>query len=289
MSSRYALALALFAYGCLDAPRFEVADDGRGNSRAVGQGGNDDMVRIPETTFADASSLPADNDDDDDDENNGKGKPKDGGSSGGGGSSSGGSSSGTPPPPPGVSVPAFWLDAREVTVAAYGACVDAGACTTPHAGEGCTYVLGLLDHPVTCVTRAQAQAFCAYRGKRLVRNMEFTAAAAGSARRPFPWGVEPPSGQRLNACGSECGGRSMYNAQDGYAKTAPVGSFPLGRSPDGVHDLAGNVAEWVDASSASITRGGHHADADAAQVASFSLRAIDEEAAPTVGFRCARD
>lgn len=35
-------------------------------------------------------------------------------------------------------------------------------------------------------------------------------------------------------------------AGDGYVFTAPVGSFPRGRSPFGVEDLAGNVREWVE-------------------------------------------
>jgi formylglycine-generating enzyme required for sulfatase activity len=33
---------------------------------------------------------------------------------------------------------------------------------------------------------------------------------------------------------------------DGFAELAPVGSFPLGRTPDGIDDLAGNVEEWVE-------------------------------------------
>ena len=31
---------------------------------------------------------------------------------------------------------------------------------------------------------------------------------------------------------------------DGYAETAPVGSYPRGASPFGIEDLAGNVFEW---------------------------------------------
>ena len=32
---------------------------------------------------------------------------------------------------------------------------------------------------------------------------------------------------------------------DGYAFTAPAGSFPAGAAPCGALDLAGNVSEWV--------------------------------------------
>jgi formylglycine-generating enzyme required for sulfatase activity len=58
----------------------------------------------------------------------------------------------------------------------------------------------------------------------------------------------------LNACGKECTAwgkknhvdeQAMYEVDDGYANTAPVGSFPAGASRYGVEDVVGNVWEWV--------------------------------------------
>jgi formylglycine-generating enzyme required for sulfatase activity len=37
----------------------------------------------------------------------------------------------------------------------------------------------------------------------------------------------------------------MYETDDGWVGTAPVGSYPLGRTQAGVDDMIGNVFEWT--------------------------------------------
>src|SRR5690606_8663392 len=112
----------------------------------------------------------------------------------------------------------------------------------------------------------------------------------GAARRAHPWGDEPPSAAHLNACGAECAARGMYEASDGYAASAPRGSFPAGRTPEGVWDLAGNVAEWVDAAPASLVLGGSYEDVDPLTVSSGHARPVlPTTRRPTIGFRCAKD
>jgi formylglycine-generating enzyme required for sulfatase activity len=59
---------------------------------------------------------------------------------------------------------------------------------------------------------------------------------------------------RLNACGTECATwmsnhlettGTMYDGDDGFPATAPVDSFPAGKSADGIVNMAGNVMEWT--------------------------------------------
>jgi sulfatase modifying factor 1 len=313
---------------CIDAPQIDtdVASSGgapdpssAGGASAVSRE-RDGMVLVPAATFDVTSGVsttavtPQAKDEGDQQGNNGNGKgkkpPKGGGGAapdagaGGDGGGSPPSGGGAPPvdagaPPSGgggtpapsatqVAVPAFWLDAVEVTVASYRGCLASGACTAPAVGAGCTLAAGLEAHPVNCVTADQARAFCTWNAKRLVRNDEWTAATSGDARRVYPWGAEPPAADRLNACGLECAAASMYTTSDGYVSTAPAGSFPLGRSPEGALDLAGNVAEWVEGALAPTARGGSYADVAAVAVTSSSLVA-NAAPGPTVGFRCAAD
>src|SRR5207249_1170189 len=80
----------------------------------------------------------------------------------------------------------------------------------------------------------EAMAYCAWRGEEtsLLTETQWERAARGDAGRRFPWGDEEPTPELMN-----------YQAGP-FRHVTPIGFYPLGRTPDGVFDLAGNVFEW---------------------------------------------
>ena len=170
-----------------------------------------------------------------------------------------------------VSVSPFCVDEFEVSTALYKKCSDEGECKrggmtndwsgiTDHDKKAFDPLCNLRDpdtrgtHPVNCVDWEMASIFCHSYAKRLPTEAEWEFAARGPDGRKYPWGDEPPSAKYLNACGKEClawGQKNqveetaMYPADDHWPNTAPVGSFPDGKSRYGVQDVVGNVWEWV--------------------------------------------
>ncbi|MBI2572174.1 MAG: SUMF1/EgtB/PvdO family nonheme iron enzyme, partial [Candidatus Schekmanbacteria bacterium] len=135
-----------------------------------------------------------------------------------------------------VNLDAYYIDTYEVTASQYKACVDRGACTAANTGGPCTYNVGGKEtHPINCVYWEQARAFCAAVGKRLPTEAEWEKAARGADQRIFPWGDTSP----------DCTYANFDNGGQCVGETTPVGSYPLGVSPYGAFDMAGNVWEWV--------------------------------------------
>jgi formylglycine-generating enzyme required for sulfatase activity len=180
-------------------------------------------------------------------------------------------------PPHKVTVASYCIDEHEVTAAAYDSCVEHGNCLKAPQdvhfadvtdaqrtafSEFCNARReGRGNHPANCVDWSMADNFCrgpggrlSDGGARLPTEAEWEFAARGSAQKTYPWGDDAPDATRLNACGSECDAwfkahhlmtRTLYPADDRFAGTAPVGSFPAGATREGVLDLAGNVWEWT--------------------------------------------
>jgi formylglycine-generating enzyme required for sulfatase activity len=135
-----------------------------------------------------------------------------------------------------VNVPAFEIDRFEVTVYAWRACVAAGVCEPQY---GCELDLSA-DHPAVCLLWHMARRYCAWLGKRLCTEAEWEKAARGTDGRKYPWGNE-----RAN-CTRAVMSEGLGSAGCGADRVMPVGSKPLGASPYGVLDMAGNAAEWVE-------------------------------------------
>lgn len=96
-------------------------------------------------------------------------------------------------------------------------------------------------YPVAQVNWHHAKAFCAWLAKKSGRQVglptdaEWLLAAAGAQRRKYPWG-DSWDPKRCN-WGDD-------GKVDGFAEAAPVGSFLMGATPEGVMDMAGNIWEW---------------------------------------------
>jgi serine/threonine protein kinase len=172
-------------------------------------------------------------------------------------------------PPRSVELSPFSIDRREVTNEEFAAWLNAQPDITvdndSHVYLGTTLVVNIFPmyepfggftydthqrkfvvptrfrrRPVTQVSWRGALRYCAAQGKRLPTEAEWEFVARGSEGRRFPWGFEEPS----------CSG-TVFARQNGMVCASlgigpqDVGKAAQDRTPEGVYDLAGNVAEWV--------------------------------------------
>ena len=167
--------------------------------------------------------------------------------------------------------------------------------TTIHAMQPET----LARWPALYVTWPEASDYCRARDKRLPTEAEWEKAARGDSGKLFPWGQKPPT-PALAMFG-------QYHAHE-IPIVASVDSGEEGRSPYGLHHMAGNAAEWVEDwfgidyyatmpdrnphgpanGRYKVVRGGSWKSAPALLRTATRSGASPDRRAATIGFRCAR-
>ncbi|MCV6605367.1 MAG: formylglycine-generating enzyme family protein [Porticoccaceae bacterium] len=111
-------------------------------------------------------------------------------------------------------------------------------------------IADIMDHPVVNVSWYDARAYAKWAGKQLPSTHQWEVAARGGlVGKEFVWGDKQlgkggDNGAEYQANIWQGEFPHANNKADGFAGTAPAGSF----SPNGfgVYDMAGNVWEWVD-------------------------------------------
>ncbi|MFF3315397.1 formylglycine-generating enzyme family protein [Streptomyces sp. NPDC003035] len=136
-------------------------------------------------------------------------------------------------------IAAFRIALHPVTNAEYRRFLeDTGSMWLPTSWRFGVYPETLGNHPVWTVPPEAADAYAAWlahrtgRAFRLPTEAEWEYAASGGDGREFPWGEELAD-DRANT------------VEHGPLTTTPIGVYPGGCSPFGVHDMAGNVEEYT--------------------------------------------
>lgn len=153
--------------------------------------------------------------------------------------------------------------------------------------------------PALYVTWVEASDFCRAQGKRLPTEAEWEKAARGKTGNLFPWGHTPP-----------VAGRAMFGQYHVHEIpiVASVEHGEEGRSPYGLHHMAGNAAEWVEdwfgidyyatmpdrnppgprQGRYKVVRGGSWKSAPPLLRTATRSGAAPQQRTATIGFRCAK-
>lgn len=191
--------------------------------------------------------------------------------------------------PRNVHVASFEIDAFEAQV-------DELTCPSCVEPDAALYASGDPARAMGGLSLFDAREHCKRKGGRVPTDDEWMVAAAGKKPRRYPWGDT----------GAVCR-RGAWGLVDGpcaHAKAGTVGPDTVGAHPDGdtelgLHDMAGNVAEWVEPSANMAVqnrdtprgrlRGGSFATTLATELRTWAFRDVDGQARPEAGVRCAYD
>ena len=132
-----------------------------------------------------------------------------------------------------VYMDSFWMDEVEVTNAMYAKCFKVGICGHPANYDTYYGIWAYRDYPVVYVNWYQADQYCHWVGRSLPTEAQWEKAARGTDGRRYPWGNRLPTPLLANFNLSMIG------------EPVPAFRYPLGASPYGALNMAGNVREWI--------------------------------------------
>jgi formylglycine-generating enzyme required for sulfatase activity len=143
----------------------------------------------------------------------------------------------------------YWISRYSTTVAQYRVFSDEYGEARTLTGE---------NHPVVHVSWEDAIRYCEWLNEKLIgfskerkKNSEpLLGLEAGKLRVILPSEAEWEKAARgtdgrIYSWGNDFDPRKLNIDETGIGTTSPVGSFPDGVSPYGIHDMAGNVWEWT--------------------------------------------
>jgi serine/threonine-protein kinase len=178
----------------------------------------------------------------------------------------------------------FWADSISINSLsssweqAMRSFVDKTGIPGPRLWSGGKYPDDKKDHPVVGISWYEAMAYARWAEKDLPTWDQWWLAALGETGSIFPWGNDVKT--------------SLLRANFGLKGTQPLESYPLGVSPFGCYDMAGNVREWLRDSKSSVQLravvGGSWADSSYMFEPSHAEFFNPDFASEYIGFRCVK-